>query len=97
MKELVNYILSGETYITILSDKVINRSLRNQIRYWVNGLPNTEITEETNQRIVIQNFGYKTVPTRNLIRRLLSLIADMFDDLKHEDFTNLNYHFDKLR
>ena len=51
VKEVVKNILSGQTHIVVISDKVINKSLRNQIRYWVNGLPNTEITEETNQRI----------------------------------------------
>jgi len=97
VKELVNNILSGETYIVIRSDKLINKSLRNQIAYWVNGLPNTEITEESNQRIVVQNFGFKTIPTEKLIKRLLYLIADMFDDVKHKAFDDLNYNFDQLR
>ncbi|MBY8980191.1 MAG: hypothetical protein KGD72_07355 [Candidatus Lokiarchaeota archaeon] len=97
VKEVVKNILSGQTHIVIVSDKVINKSLRNQIRYWVNGLPNTEITEETNQRIVIQNFGYKKIPTGKLIQRLLYLIADMFDDVKHEAYDDLNYDFDQSR
>jgi len=97
VRELVKNILSGQTHIVIVSDKVINKSLRNQIRYWVNGLPNTEITEETNQRIVVQNFGYKKIPTGKLIQRLLYLIADMFDDVKNEAFDDLNYNFDQLR
>ena len=97
VKELVNSILSGETYIVIRSDKVINKSLRNQIRYWVNGLPNTEITEESNQRIVVQNFGFKTIPTEKLIKRLLYIIADMFDDLNQESYKNLNNKFDESR
>ncbi|MBY9002659.1 MAG: hypothetical protein KGD73_01685 [Candidatus Lokiarchaeota archaeon] len=97
VKEVVKNILSGQTHIVVISDKVINKSLRNQIRYWVNGLPNTEITEESNQRIVIQNFGYKKIPTGKLIQRLLYLIADMFDDVKSETFDDLNYNFDQLR
>lgn len=97
VKEVVKNILSGQTHIVIVSDKVINKSLRNQIRYWVNGLPNTEITEETNQRIVVQNFGYKKIPTRKIIQRLLYLIEDMFHDVKLEAFDDLNYNFDQLR
>jgi len=97
VKEVVMNILSGETNIIIVSDKEINKSLRNQIRYWVNGLPNTEITEETKQRIVVQNFGYKKIPTRKIIQRLLYLIEDMFDDLKQEAFEDLNYAFEQLR
>jgi len=97
VKDVVMNILSGQTKITIVSDKVINKSLRNQIRYWVEGLPNTEITEETNQRIVVQNFGYKMIPTHKLIQRLLYLITDMFDDVKNEAYDDLNYNFDQLR
>ena len=97
VKEVVKNILSGQTYIVVVSDNEINKSLRNQIRYWVNGLPNTEITEETNQRIVIENFGYKKIPTGKLIKRLLYLIADMFDDVKNETYDDLDYAFDQLR
>ncbi|MFX0011364.1 MAG: hypothetical protein ACFE9R_13695 [Candidatus Hermodarchaeota archaeon] len=97
VKELVKNVLSGETYITIRSDRVINRSLRNQIRFWVNGLPNTEITEETNQRIVIQNFGFRTIPTVKLIKRLLYIVSDMFDDIKQEIYNNIETKFDELR
>jgi len=97
VKDVVMNILSGQTKIIIVSDNVINKSLRNQIRYWVEGLPNTEITEEKNQRIVIQNFGYKMIPTHKLIQRLLYLITDMFDDVKNEAYDDLNYNFDQLR
>ena len=97
VKEVVKNVLSGQTHIVVVSDKEINKSLRNQIRYWVNGLPNTEITEETNQRIVIENFGYKKIPTGKLIQRLLYLIADMFDDVKNETYDDLDYAFDQLR
>ena len=97
VKEVVKNILSGQTHIVVVSDKEINKSLRNQIRYWVNGLPNTEITEESNQRIVIENFGYKKIPTGKLIKRLLYLIADMFDDVKNETYDDLDYAFDQLR
>jgi len=97
VKDVVMNILSGQTKIIIVSDNVINKSLRNQIRYWVEGLPNTEITEEMNQRIVIQNFGYKMIPTHKLIQRLLYLITDMFDDVKNEAYDDLNYNFDQLR
>ncbi|MHA2401077.1 MAG: AbrB/MazE/SpoVT family DNA-binding domain-containing protein, partial [Promethearchaeota archaeon] len=65
--ELLKSSLAGQTKIVIASDKEINKSLRNDIRYFVNGLPNTEITEESKYRIVIQNFGYKKIPTKQLI------------------------------
>ena len=96
-REVVKNCLSGQTKLVIISDKEIESNLKNEIRWLVNGLPNTEITEEQRQRIVIQNFGYKQIPTKKLIQRLLYLIADMFDCLKTSSTDELKYHFIQLR
>lgn len=96
-REIVKHCLSGQTKLVILSDKDIDKNLRDEIRWFVNGLPNTEITEEQRQRIVIQNFGYKEIPTRKLIQRLLYLIADMFDNIKEGLIEDLEYNFSQLR
>jgi antitoxin component of MazEF toxin-antitoxin module len=96
-RELVKNCLSGQTNLVIISDKEIDKKLKNEIRWLVNGLPNTEITEEQRQRIVIQNFGYKQIPTKKLIQRLLYLIADMFDYLKEGSIEELKYNFIQLR
>ena len=96
-RELVKNCLSGQTNLVIISDKEIESNLRNEIRWLVNGLPNTEITEEQRQRIVIQNFGYKQIPTKKLIQRLLYLIADMFDYLTQGSIEELKYNFIQLR
>lgn len=96
-REIVKECLSGQTNIVILSDKPFEESIRDEIRWFVNGLPNTEITEEQPQRIVVQNFGYKQIPTRKLIQRLLYLILNMFDDLETNKYEDLNYNFNQLR
>ncbi len=95
--ELLKASFDGQTKIAIVSDKEISKSLRNDIRYYVDGLPSTEITEENKQRIVIQNFGYKKIPTKKLIQRLLYLVANMFDDLKDDSLEDLNYDFEQLK
>lgn len=95
--ELLKASFDGQTKIAIVSDKEISKSLRNDIRYYVDGLPSTEITEENKQRIVIQNFGYKKIPTKKLIQRLLYLVANMFDDLKDDYLEDLNYNFEQLK
>jgi len=46
---------------------------------------------------VIQNFGYKKIPTKKLIQRLLYLIDDMFDNLKEDSIKDLEYNFTQLR
>lgn len=97
VREIITNSLSGQTHIVVISDKEIPKNLRNEIRRFVNGLPNTEITEEGRQRIVIQNFGYKKIPTKKLIHRLLYLIADMFDNLKIDAIEDLKYNFGQLR
>lgn len=96
-REIVKNCLSGQTNLVIMSDKEIDKELKNEIRWFVNGLPNTEIIEEQRQRIVIQNFGYKKFPTKKLIQRLLYLIADMFDNLKQGSIEELRYCFNQLR
>ncbi|MFW9951096.1 MAG: hypothetical protein ACFFKA_13340 [Candidatus Thorarchaeota archaeon] len=97
VREIVKSVLSGQTKIIVKSEKEINKSLRNQIRYWVSGLPNTEITEESKQRIVIQNFGYKKIPTKKLIHRLLYIIEDMFEAHNQGTLQDLDYNFQQLK
>jgi phosphate uptake regulator len=95
--ELLKKSLAGVTNIVITTDKEINKGLRKNIRRYVNRLPNTEIIEETNHRIAIQNFGYKEIPTKKLIQRLLYLIANMFEDLRNGSLDDLYENFEQLR
>lgn len=95
--ELLKRSLAGERNITIISEREINKGLRKNVRRYVNRLPNTEIIEETGQKIVIQNFGYKEIPTKKLIQRLLYLVANMFEDLENKSFEDLEDNFEQLR
>ncbi|MFX1280574.1 MAG: AbrB/MazE/SpoVT family DNA-binding domain-containing protein [Promethearchaeota archaeon] len=95
--ELLKKSLAGQTKITITSETEINKILRKYIRQYVSRLPNTEIIEETDHRIVIQNFGYKEIPTQKLIQRLLYLVANMFEDLENKSIDDLNDNFEQLR
>jgi len=97
VRAIIKNSLSGQMNVVVHSDKKIEKKLRNEIRRFVSGLPNTEITEEKPQRIVIQNFGYKKIPTRKLIQRLLYLIEDMFVDVKENARDDLQYNFEQLR
>ena len=96
-REVVKHSLSGQTNIVVISDKEIDKSIKNEIRWLVKGLPNTEIIEDQRQRMVIQNFGYKKIPTKKLIQRQLYLIADMFDNLLDKKFDELIDNFEQLR
>ena len=95
--ELLKKSLAGLTNIVITSDKEINKGLRRDIRRYVNRLPNTEIIDETKHKITIQNFGYKEIPTKKLIKRLLDLVANMFEDLRNDSLDELHYNFEDLR
>ena len=96
-REIVKHCLSGQTNIVVISDKEIDKDLRSEIRWLINGLPNTEIIEDQKQRLVIQNFGYKKIPTKKLIQRLLYLVADMLENLIENQVDDLKYNFDQLR
>jgi len=80
-REIVKHSLSGQSNIVVISDREIDKDLKSEIKWFVKGLPNTEIIEDQRQRMVIQNFGYKTIPTKRLIQRQLYLIIDMFENL----------------
>ncbi|MFX1278193.1 MAG: AbrB/MazE/SpoVT family DNA-binding domain-containing protein [Promethearchaeota archaeon] len=96
-REIVKHSLSGQTNITVISDREIDKDLKSEIKWFVKGLPNTEIIEDQRQRMVIQNFGYKTIPTKRLIQRQLYLIVDMFENLVEENFEELNDNFQQLK
>ncbi len=96
-REIVKNCLSGQTNLVVISDKEIDRNLKSEIKWLVRGLPNTEIIEDQRQRIVIQNFGYREIPTKKLIQRQLYLIADMFDNLIDNLADELKDNFEQLR
>ena len=94
--ELLKKSFAGQTKITIISETEINKVLRRNIMKYVNRLPNTEVIEETNQKMIVQNFGYKEIPTKKLIQRLLYLVANMFEDLEQKSFNDLDDNFEQL-
>ena len=94
--ELLKKSFAGQTKITIISEKEINKVLRRNILKYVTRLPNTEVIEETNQKMIIQNFGYKEIPTKKLIQRLLYLVANMFEDVEQKSFNDLDDNFEQL-
>jgi phosphate uptake regulator len=96
-REIVKHSLSGQTNITVISDREIDKDLKSEIKWFVKGLPNTEIIEDQRQRMVIQNFGYKTIPTKRLIQRQLYLIIDMFENLINNNTKELKYNFEQLK
>ncbi|MHA2037700.1 MAG: AbrB/MazE/SpoVT family DNA-binding domain-containing protein [Promethearchaeota archaeon] len=95
--ELLKKSLAGITNIVITSVREINKPLRKNIKRYVNRLPNTEIIEETKHRMTIQNFGYKEIPTKKLVQRLLYLVANMFEDLRKNSFDDVYDNFEQLR
>ncbi|MFX1499716.1 MAG: AbrB/MazE/SpoVT family DNA-binding domain-containing protein [Promethearchaeota archaeon] len=96
-REIISLCLTGQTNIVVLSDKEIDKDVIGQIRWIVSNLPNTELIEEESQRLVIRNFGYKKVPTKKIIQRLLYLIVNMFENVLDNRTDDLNYDFGQLR
>ncbi len=94
--ELLKKSFAGQTKITIISETEINKVLRRNIMKYVTRLPNTEVIEETNQKMIVQNFGYKEIPTKKIIQRLLYLVANMFEDLEQKSFNDLDDNFEQL-
>ena len=96
-REIVKHCLTGIESIVILSDKEIEKDVRDEIKWFVKGLPNTEIVEDNRQRIAITNFGYKKIPTKKLIQRQLYIIVNMFENIKEGKPKKLKEDFKELK
>ncbi len=96
-KDIARHALMGVDRIIILSDKIIENRILEDIRMFVDALPNTEVIEETPQRLEIQNFNLENIPTLKLIKRLLFLIDDMFDSVRFDKTNELEKNFSQLR
>jgi len=83
-REIVENILSGIERITVISDKKIDKTIRDEIRYFLEGIPQAEIIEEEPQRIVVYNLSFKKIPSRQIIRRLLSIASELFQNVRQE-------------
>jgi len=96
-RDIVKYCLTGIESLVIVSDKEIDKDVREEIKWFVKGLPNTEIIEDDRQRIVITNFGFRKIPTFKLIQRQLYIIVNMFENIKDEKSEKLIEDFKELK
>jgi hypothetical protein len=96
-REVVEKILSGAAEIHILSDKEIPSKIRAEIQIFVDRLPQAKIIEETKQRITIQNFGFENVPGRKMLHRLISLVSELFKNVRMGNDTEINRNFRDLK
>lgn len=96
-REVVEKVLSGIEKITIISDKKFSEDIRKEIRFFIDGLPQAEIIEESPQRIVVYNIGFKNIPNRKILHRLLSITSDLFENVKKNDKPELEQNFKDLK
>ncbi|MBN1803588.1 MAG: phosphate uptake regulator PhoU [Candidatus Lokiarchaeota archaeon] len=96
-RDIVKYCLSGVEKIIIVSKEDFQGEICKDILWFVNHLPNAEIIERDKRRIIVSNFGYKRIPTRKIIQRLLYLICEIFENIQKEQPTELKNNFDSVR
>ena len=96
-REVVEKVLSGSEKITVISDKKISEEIRKEIQIFIDGLPQAEILEDDPQRIVVYNIGFKNIPNRKILHRLLSIVSDIFENVKEHDKSNLEHNFKDLK
>ncbi len=96
-RDIVKYCLSGVEKIIIVSKEDFQGPICKDILWFVNHLPNAEIIERDKRRIIVSNFGYKKIPTRKIIQRLLYLICEMFENIQNRQPSELKNNFDSVR
>ena len=60
-------------------------------------MPQAKIIEETKQRITIQNFSFENVPGRKMLHRLISLVSELFKNVKMGNDTEIDRNFRDLK
>ncbi|MFX1364796.1 MAG: AbrB/MazE/SpoVT family DNA-binding domain-containing protein [Promethearchaeota archaeon] len=96
-REVIKNLFSGIEKIILVSEKTISQKLKKEIKRLITDLPNIEIVEDKPQRIVIQNFGFKKVPTNKIIERLLYILSDIFTNVKNNSINELEENVVLLR
>ena len=96
-RDIVKHCLSGIDRIIIASNEDFDEEIWNDLPWFVTHLPNAEIIEKSNRRVVIHNFGYKTIPTKKVIQRLLYLTCEMFENLRTNSKEELLENFESIR
>ena len=87
----------GIEKIIIISEKPIEHTIKKDINFFIKRLPNTEIIEESPQRIEIRNFDIEKIPTNQILKRLLYLARDMFELIPLDNIKEVKQKFKELR
>lgn len=96
-RDVVKHCLAGTESVFIVSDAPISDEIKKDVKWFVEKLPNTEIIDEDKKKIEIHNFGYKSVPTKKAVQRLLYLACDMFENLRLDAIKDLELNYENLR
>jgi phosphate uptake regulator len=96
-REIVKYSILGIDKIVIISDKEIGNDIIKDINFFINRLPDTYIFEKSPQRIEIRTFRIENLPIYQIIKKLLSLIVDMFENVRNSQSKKLESNFSELR
>jgi phosphate uptake regulator len=96
-RDIVKHSIMGIDKIVIVSDKKIESKILEDIHFFVDRLPNTSIFEESPQRIEIRTFKIENIPTYQIIKKLLYLTEDMFEDVRDNNNKRLLKNFSEMR
>lgn len=81
VRNISSAYLGGHEVIEIVSDSPITSEYRKIIQRFLQKLMNVEIIEETANRIVLENFGYKVMPVDQALKRMYFITHDMLKDM----------------
>ena len=96
-RDIVKHSIMGIDKIIIISDKAIDKKILKDIHFFIDRLPNTNIFEESPQRIEIRTFKIENIPTYQIIKKLLYLGKEMFDNVRTNNIKKLTRNFSQLR
>lgn len=80
-RELIREYLYATDRVVIQKKESFSKKERSQVLTAVNRLMNSEVIEETKNKIIIQNFKTTDIPLKTLIKRMYFLTKTMLEDL----------------
>ena len=89
IRRLIRAYFAGNDVISVRLLKPVSKEQMKMFSAFVRKLMNVEIVEETSDRIVLQNFGYKTLDIKQSFKRMYFLVHAMFDDVVNGNFSAL--------
>ncbi|MFX1293273.1 MAG: PhoU domain-containing protein [Promethearchaeota archaeon] len=95
-RQVIRKCLTGSRTIIVQSKEPIEEDIRKDIYRFIKKLPSAEVIDENETKIIVQNFRYNSIPTKQAIKRMHQLTCKIFDNLLEGNIININDYIEEI-